>query len=82
VDSRAIIERRVVSHRRTLPSLPRRGRDLATDELGTPPEMRLRAVENDGVSVLVDNGRRGREPAKTRKTAANPWEIDDGLWEP
>jgi hypothetical protein len=44
--------------------------------------MRLRAVENDGVSVLVDNGRRGREPAKTRKTAANPWEIDDGLWEP
>jgi hypothetical protein len=41
VDSRAIIERRIVSHRGTLPSLPHRGRDLAADELGTPPEMRL-----------------------------------------
>ncbi len=41
VDSRATIDRRVVSHRRTLPSLPHRDRDLAADELGTPPEMRL-----------------------------------------
>jgi transposase len=31
------------------------------------------------VSVLADTGRRGCEPAKTRKTAARPWEIDDGL---
>src|SRR5580704_14585703 len=33
VDSRALKERRVVSHRRTLPSLPHRGRDLATNKL-------------------------------------------------
>ncbi|CAM5734778.1 hypothetical protein SALBM311S_01148 [Streptomyces alboniger] len=35
---------------------------------------------NDGVSVLVDAGRRGCEPVETRKTAARPWEIDDELW--
>jgi transposase len=32
------------------------------------------------VSVLVDAGRRGCEPANTRKSAVKPWEIDDGLW--
>jgi transposase len=32
------------------------------------------------VSVLVDAGRRGCEPANTRKSAAKPWEIEDGLW--
>jgi transposase len=39
----------------------------------------LRAAGNDGVSVLADSGRRGCEPAGTRKTGAKPWEIDDGL---
>jgi len=32
------------------------------------------------VSALVNAGRRGCEPAETRKTAAKPWEIDDRLW--
>ena len=38
------------------------------------------AVGNHGVSVLVHFGWRGCEPADTRKTAAKPWEIEDGLW--
>jgi transposase len=32
------------------------------------------------MSVLVHAGWRGCEPADTRKTAAKPWEIEDGLW--
>jgi transposase len=32
------------------------------------------------MSVLVDAGRRGREPVETRRTAARPWAIDDELW--
>ena len=32
------------------------------------------------MSVLVDAGRRGCEPAETRQSVAKPWEIDDGLW--
>lgn len=31
------------------------------------------------MSDLVDAGRRGCEPAETRKTTAKPREIDDGL---
>jgi hypothetical protein len=36
VDSRAIVERRVVSHGGTLPSLPHRGRDLAPSRHPSP----------------------------------------------
>lgn len=32
------------------------------------------------MSVLVDAGRRGCEPAETKKTTHKPWEIEDGLW--
>src|SRR5580692_3240406 len=48
VDSRAIIERRVVSHRRTLPSPRSAARDLATDELVSEGEATIELSNFDG----------------------------------
>ena len=45
------------------------------------PRQGFRAAGNDSMSALIDSGRRGCEPAETRKSAARPWEIDDELWE-